>query len=54
MKPSIPAISLISLAALTLSSPILAQPAKATDKSADKAAVAPKSHHQTPLSLTSK
>ncbi|MBI3383423.1 MAG: hypothetical protein HY019_15570 [Aquabacterium sp.] len=42
MKPSIPAISLISLAALTLSSPILAQPAKATDKSADKAAVAPK------------
>ena len=42
MKPSIPAISLISLAALTLSSPILAQPAKATDKSADKAAEAPK------------
>ncbi|RTL26323.1 MAG: hypothetical protein EKK47_21285 [Burkholderiales bacterium] len=36
MKPSILAISLISLAALTASSPTLAQPAKAADKSADK------------------
>lgn len=40
MKPSILAIPLISLAALTLCQPILAQPAKAVDKSADKGAAA--------------